>query len=168
MYCGNHTIITVVMLGPLQCRDKFIHHIIDVDKVHHHAGIVDLYGNTISDVIAESGYGTVIVGTTPFAEHVRETVDQYLSSGLPGVIEHQLLPCPFRFPIRVIQSRLGRRRDHHRTGVAVLLEGIQQGGGKTEIAFHELPGILGTVDPRQVEHEVRLSAIFIQKSRICV
>ena len=43
--------------------------------------------------------------------------------------------------------------DHDRTGVVVLLEGVEQYGGETEVALHELFRILRTVDTGKVENE---------------
>lgn len=43
--------------------------------------------------------------------------------------------------------------DHDGTGVVVLAEGVEQDGGETEVALHELLWILRTVDSSKVEDE---------------
>ena len=42
------------------------------------------------------------------------------------------------------------------------LQGIEQGGGETEVALHELAVVLGTVDASEVEHEVALRAPLVE------
>ena len=41
-------------------------------------------------------------------------------------------------------------------------EAVQQLGGKAEIPFHEIPGIIRTVHTRQIEDEIRLPAVLVQ------
>ena len=45
----------------------------------------------IRNVIAKCSDGAVIVRTAPFTEQIRETVNQYLRTGLRRIIEKQFL-----------------------------------------------------------------------------
>ena len=48
----------------------------------------------------------------------------------------------------------------------MLLQGFQQSRGKTEISRHKLRIVLRPVHTGQVEHKIRLRAIFLQERRI--
>ena len=60
--------------------------------------------------------------------------------------------------------------NHDRTGVVVLLEGVEEHGGETEVALHELLRILRTVDTGKVENEgaVLTPAVELLGSRVDV
>lgn len=49
-------------------------------------------------------------------------------------------------------------RQHHRVGIPVLPECLEQCRCKPEISLHKLLHILRSIHPSKVEHEVRLSA----------
>ena len=50
------------------------------------------------------------------------------------------------------------------------LEGLKQRGGEPEVALHELGLVLGAVDAREIEHEVRAGAVVVEliRSRVDV
>ena len=48
------------------------------------------------------------------------------------------------------------------------LQRVQQGGGKAEVALHEFALVFGTVDARQIEHKVRLTAPVVQQGGVGV
>ena len=165
---GHFAIITVAVFPAAQGGNKFVHHIVYVNQMHHHRRVVHPDGLVMGDVVAESGHRAVIVGAAPFAEHIREAVHQYLCTRFPGVLEQQLLPCPLRFTVRVVECGLRGRGNHYRTGIAVLLQCIKQRGGEAEVPLHKLRRILGTVHACQIEDKVSLSAIDIQFGRVTV
>ena len=112
----------------------------------------------MGDVVAEGGDGGVVVRTAPFAEEVGESLDEDTGACLLGVLEHEFLAC--LLPLAVLggaeatcEGGLDGAADHDRTGVVVLLECIEQHGGETEVALHELLRILRTVDTGKVEDE---------------
>jgi len=70
------------MLPALQCRYHFIDKVIDIEQFQFYRRVVDLNGQVVSDIVAESRHGGIVIRTTPLAEKVRETVDQHFRSGL--------------------------------------------------------------------------------------
>ena len=64
-----------MMLLPFQGMNHFIHKIINIKQLKFYTRIIDLYRQLIGYVIAESGYRTVIVWTTPLAIKVRKAID---------------------------------------------------------------------------------------------
>ena len=122
----------------------------------------------MGDVMAKSGNGAVVIRAAPLPENIRETVNQHLRSCFPPVFKQQLLPCPFRFTVRVVQGCLGGRGDHDRARIPALLQRVQQQGSKTEIPLHEFRRVFRAVHPCQVEYKICTPAIFLQRCRIAV
>ena len=119
-------------------------------------------------VIAEGCHHAVVVGAAPLAEEIGEPVHQHLSSGFLGIAEEQVLPCLLGLavvPARVAadEGGLNGGREHHRAGIMVFFQGVQQGGSEAEVSFHELPGVLRPVHSRQVEDKIRIPAALFQK-----
>ena len=165
----NHRHLAVISLTVFltaQRTNQFLHHVIYVHQMHHDIRVIHLDGKIVGDIIAERGHRTVVVRATPLAEHVREAVHQHLRSRLAGIAEHQLLPCPFRLPVGIVQGGLRGRGYHYGTSVPMFLQRIQQGGGKAEVAFHKLCRVFRAVHPGQVEHEIGLPAITVQQGRV--
>ena len=54
------------------------------------------------------------------------------------------------------------RREHDGAFVAMLLQGVEQGAGKAEVALHELLLVLGAVDACEVEDEVAVAAPLVE------
>ena len=144
------------------------HQVIDVDEAQGHARVVHGDGQVMRDVVAEGGHGAVVVRAAPLAEEVREAVDEHAGAGLGGVIAHQLLAGALALAIGIVQLCLGGGRNHHRAGIAVLFERVQQGAGEAEIALHELLRVLRAVHAGQVEHEIGLGAVLIQQLAGCI
>ena len=81
--------------------------------------------------------------------------------------EEKFLPREFGFAVIALsvstdQRRLHRAGKHHGTGVFMPFQCIQKNGGKSEITFHELGVVLRAVDSRQMKHEIRPFAVFVQ------
>ena len=158
------------MLLSLEGGYHFCYEVVYVEEFELHRGVVDLYGEVVGDVVAEGGYGTVVVGAAPFAEEVREAV--YLDRGacLLAVVEEEVFACLFAATVFAVAEASGEggllaAAEHHGTLVAVLLEGVEKGAGETEVACHEFVLVLGTVDPCKVEDEVGLLAVAFQLLR---
>ena len=158
--CGNgfYAIELATAAFALEGVDKFIDKVINVEKFHLHAAVVDLDGEIVGDVVAEGGDGRVVVRTAPFAEEVGESIDEDFGACLLGVLEHEFLACLLALAIlggaeATCESGLDRAADHDWTGVVVLLKGVKQYGGKTEITLHELLRILWTIDTCEIEDE---------------
>ena len=75
-----------MMFLAFQSTNHFIHKIINIEQLKFYIRIIDLYRQVISNVIAESSYGTVIVWTAPLAIKVRKAIDQNLGSCLFAVL----------------------------------------------------------------------------------
>ena len=158
--CGNgfYTIELTTAAFALEGVDKFIDKVIDVEELHLHTAVVDLDGEVVGDVVTEGGDGRVIVRTAPFTEEVGESIDEDFGACLLGVLEHEFLACLLALAVlggaeASCEGGLDGAADHDRTGVVVLLEGVEERGGETEVALHELLRVLWTVDTGKVENE---------------
>ena len=147
--------------------DHFVHEVVDIEEFHLDAAVVDLDGLVVGDVVAEGGDGAVVVGAAPLAEEVGEAIDQNAGTGLLPIGKHQVFAGFLALAIfagaeAAGQSGLDGAADHHGAVVLILLQRIEQGGGETEVAGHELFGVLRTVDAGQVEDEVAVPAPCVQ------
>ena len=162
-----------MMFLALQRVQHLLHQIVDVEQFKLSRAIINSDGQVVGDVVAEGRHGAVVVGTAPLAEQIRETIDHHPRAGILCILEEQLFASQLglaviRLSVTSDQRGLNGGRKHHRAGVSVLLQRIQQRRSKAEVARHELTVLLGTVHTRQIEHEIRLRAIFIQQRRISV
>ena len=154
-----NAIIVATVFVALEGCDHFIDEVVDVEELHFDGAVVDLDREVVGYVVAEGCDSGVVVRTAPFSEEVRETVHEDFCSGFIAVFEHQFLPCLLAAAVFAVaetagQGGLDAAGDHHRAGVAVLLEGVQKKGGEAEIALHELFRGLRTVDSGKVEDKV--------------
>ena len=147
---------------PRERSDQFVHHIVDIDQMQLHRRVVHRDRQIVGDIVAEGRNGRVIIRTAPFAEKIRKTVNQYFRAGLFGIVEQQLLAGTFGLAVRIVQSRLNRRRNHHRAGIAMFFQRGEKRRREPEIASHKLRRVLRTVDTREVEDEIRIPAIGIE------
>ena len=92
-----------------------------------------------------------------------------------SVFKHQFFACLLALAIlagteTAGQSGLDGGADHHGTVVFVRFEGVEQGGGKAEVALHKLFRVLWAVDSSEVEDEVAILAPSVEffRSRIDV
>ena len=107
------------MFLALQGVDHLGHQVVDIEQFQLHTRVVDRDGQVVGDVVAEGGYRAVVVGSAPFAEEVREAINQDSGSEwapriaritrifiireirairgekIPFVVKEQLLPCFF-------------------------------------------------------------------------
>ena len=155
------------VLLPLQAADHLVHQVVDVQEFQFHRRIIDRIRQVIGNGVAEGRDGGIVVRPAPFAKEVRETVHQHLRAGVLAVLEEQVLASLLAAAVLGVseaarQRRLLRARQHHRAGVPMLLERIQQGRCEPEIPRHELSRILRPVHPCEVEDKVRLRAPTVQ------
>ena len=160
--------VTAVLL-PLQASDHLVHEVVDVQEFELDRRVIDLVLEVIGNGVAEGGDGGIVIRPAPFAEEVREAVDQHLHAVFLPILQEQVLPrllasAVLGIPEPARQRRLLAAGQHHRAGVLVLTEGIQECRCKPEIPAHELLHILRPIHPRQVEHKVRLRAPLIELS----
>ena len=144
-----------------------IYKVIDVEEFHFHTAVIDLYGEVVGDVVAKGGDGGIVIRATPFAEEVRETIDEHLGACILSVFEHQFLAsflalAVFACTETTCKGSLDGAADHHRTVVPVLLEGVEECGGESEVALHELFRVLWAIHACEVEHEVAFLAPLIE------
>lgn len=152
-----------MMLLALQCVDHLLDKVIDVEQFKFYTWVVDRDGEVIGDVIAEGSYGTIIIGTAPFAIEVGETIDQNFGSRLLTILQEQVLASFLAATVLAItetacQGRLLRAGEHHGASILMGLQCVKQGGGEAEVTLHELVIVLGAVYASEIEHEVALLA----------
>ncbi len=164
---GFDAVKLAVVFFAREGSDHLVHEVVDIEEFHLDAAVVDLNGQVVGDVVAEGGHGAVVVGAAPLAEEVGETIDQDAGAGLPGVVEEEffagfLALAVFAGAEAAGEGGLYRTGQHHGAAVAVFAQGVEQGGGETEVAGHELFGVLGAVDAGKVEDEMAIPAPCVQ------
>ena len=155
------------MLLSAQARDHLIHQVVDIQQLQLHRWVVDRVRQVVGHRMAERRHRAVVVGPAPFAEQVRETVHQHPGACVLAVAEEQVLARLLAAPVLAVAKAAGQRglltrAEHHRAGVVVPAERVQQRRGEAEIALHELGSVLWPVHAREVEHEVCLGAPAVQ------
>ena len=104
------------------------------------------------------------------SHQVDKTVNRNLSPSLLSILEEQLLARLFAPTILAVaeatsQGGLNGTGQHNGCLVAILFQAVQQVGCKTEVALHEILGVLRTIHASQIEYKVRLLAVFVQLRR---
>ncbi len=140
MRCGAVTSISrkhrintfkfAMMFFASQGCKHLVHEIVDIEQFKLHRRVIDLNRQIMREVVAKCGYGRIVVGTTPFTEQIRETVDQHLCSGFLSVVKEQFLARLLALSvgmtgIAAYQGCLNGTAQHHRATVAMLPEGIE-------------------------------------------
>ena len=157
----------------LQGVQQLFHQVVDVEQLQLGTGVVDLDGQVVADVVAEGGHHAVVVGAAPLAEQVGEPVHQHGGAGFFSVREKELLPCQLGpavigLAVPAYERGLDGAGEHHGALIPCLLQGFQEGGGKTKVALHKLLVVPGPVDPCQMEHEIGPGAVLPQQGGVCV
>ena len=155
------------VLFPLEGFDHLVHQVVDVEELELDGGVVDGVGEVVGDGVAEGGDGAVVVGAAPFAEEVREAVDEHLCARIFAVFEEQVFTGFFAAAVFGVAEAAGEggllgAAEHHGAAVAVLFVGVEQGAGEAEVAGHEFFLVLGAVDAGEVEDEVGFCAGLLQ------
>lgn len=143
--------------------NHFVNEVIDIEQFKFYRWVVDRDGEVISNVVAEGGYGGVVVGTAPFAIEVGEAIDQDFGFRLLTILQEQILTSLLAATVFAVaeaacQGGLLGAGKHHRASVLMSLQRVKQGGGEAEVTLHELVIVLGAVDASEVEDEVTLLA----------
>ena len=117
--------------------------------------------------MAEGGHRGIITRAAPFAEEIREAVDQRLCAGLGGVAEKFLLGGQLALAVVRTgepseQGSLGGGGQQNRAAVAVPPQKLQNPLGEAQIAGHKFRSVLRPVDPGQMEDEIRPGAALLQ------
>ena len=152
---------------PLKRIEHLGDQVVNVQKFQLGRAVVDRDGQVVGNVIAEGRHGAVVVGAAPLAEQIREAVDQHRRTGGFAVVKEQFLARKLALAVVTLtvaadQGRLNRAGQHDRAGVAVGFERVQQGGGKAEVALHELVIAFGAVDACKVKDKIGLGTEFVQ------
>ena len=155
------------VLFSLEGFDHLVHQVVDVEELELDGGVVDGVGEVVGDRIAEGGDGAVVVGAAPFAEEVREAVDEHLCSRVFAVFEEEVFAGFFAAAVFGVAEAAGEAgllgaAEHHGAAIAVPFEGVEQGAGEAEVAGHEFFLVLGAVDAGEVEDEVGFCAGLLQ------
>ena len=74
----------------LHGAEELLYHVVDIDEPQRYGGVVHRNGQAPGHVMAEGGYGTVVVGAAPFAEYVGQTVKIHRRACLPAIVRHGL------------------------------------------------------------------------------
>ena len=167
------SVVVTAMGMALQGVQKLFHQVIDVEQLQLGAGVVDLDGQVVGEVVAEGGHHAVVVGAAPLAEQVGEPVHQHGGAGLLPVSEKQLLPrqlgpAVIGLAVPADERSLDGAGEHHGAPIPCLLQGFQEGGRKAVVPGHELLVVLGAVDPSQMVHEIGSGAIVPQQGGVCI
>ena len=127
---GCKAVELTAMLLPLQSVQHLLHEIVDVEKLKLRTAVVDADGQIVSDIVAESRHGAVVIGAAPLAEEVGETIDKHFGARLGGIAEKQLLPRLLAAAVVAVVSaderRLDGRGQHHGTSVTMPFERCEQ------------------------------------------
>ena len=163
---GGKAVEPTAVLLPFERIQHLLHQIVDVKKFELGIAVVDPDGQIVGDVMAKGRHGTVIVGAAPLAEEVGETIDEHFGARLARIGKEQLLPRLLAAAVVAVVSaderRLDGRGKHHGAGVAALFERRKQLRRKTEVARHELGGVLRAVDARKMKDEICLLAVLCE------
>ena len=160
-----------MMFFPFQTGNHLVNQIINIQQLQLHRRVVYRIRQVIGKGVAKSGHRAVVVRATPLSEQIRESVNEHLGACLLAILKEQVLPSLLAATILAVsettrQTCLLRAGKHHRTTVAVLLQGVQQRTGKAEVALHKLLLVLWAIHSGEIEHEIRLRTEFVQKIRI--
>ena len=163
---GQALELAAVLLA-LERPHHLVHEIVNVEELQFHGRIVDSDREAVGDVVAECRDGAVVVRTAPFAVEVREAVHEDLRARLTTIFKEQVLAGLLAAAVLAVAEAAGKGglragREHHRAGVAVFLEGVQERAGEAEVALHELILVLGAVHTGEIEDEVGLAAVHVQ------
>ena len=160
-------LVAAAVLPSQQGTQHLVDEVVDVEELQLHRRVVHGVGAAVGDGVAEGRHGGVVARAAPLAVEVREAVDEHRGAGPLGVLAEEALARELRLAVygaleAAREARLRGAGEHDGAFVPVALEGLQQRGGEPEVALHELGLVLGAVDARQVEDEVRAGAVVLQ------
>ena len=110
--------------------------------------------------MAEGCNNGVVVGSAPLAKEVDEAVNQNLCTRFGTVGEEQVLTRLLALSVGAIVAANAGGLDgggkHDRTGIVMLIQGVQEHRGKAKVTSHKFCGVFGTVHACQVEDKICL------------
>ena len=82
-----YTIILAMMLLAFEGCNHLVNKVIDIEKFHLYASVIDLDRKIVRNIIAKGGNSRIIVRPTPLAEKIRETINKNFSTGIFRISE---------------------------------------------------------------------------------
>ena len=79
------------MFLALQRIQHFFHKVIYIQQFKFNIGVIHLNRQIMSDIVAEGGYGRVVIRSAPFPKEIWETIHQYLGTRLLLIGKKQIL-----------------------------------------------------------------------------
>ena len=98
-----------MMLLAFQGVYHLVNEVVDIEQFQLHAWVVDGNRQVVGDVVAECGYGAVVVGAAPFTIKVRETINQHLSTCFLTIRQKQVFASLLATAIFAIAESAGQR-----------------------------------------------------------
>ena len=166
---GIEPVVLAVRFPALQQVEHALDEVVDVEQFQLRGAVVDRERLVVRHRPAEGRYRAVVL--RPAVPHeVREAVDRHLHAVLLAVAEEQLLARQLGSAVVALtvapdERRLNRRGQHDGRLIVVLLERVQQRGGKAKVALHELLVVLRAIHASEVEHKVAVRAVGVQLLR---
>ena len=169
LFAFRRFLYTAVFL-PVQRQQHLFDQIIDVEELQFRTPVIYLNRKIIGNIITECSHRRIIVRTAPFAEQIRETIDQHFRPRLLTVLPEQFLARQLALPVLAagiapFKARLNTAGEHDRRFIPVLLQRIQKKRPESKVALHELFRIFRPVHPGEIEHKIRITAVCIQLLR---
>ena len=172
LFNGDKAVILAAPLLAFQQIEHALDQIVDVEQLQLRGAVVDRERLVVGHRPAEGRNGRIVLRAA-VPHEVGETVDRHHYAIFLPIVEEQLLSRQLGSAVVALtvapdQRRLDGRGQHDGRFVVVLLDCIQQRGGKAKIALHELLIVLRAVHASEVEHEVAVCAVCIQLLRRAV
>ena len=98
-----------MVLFAFQCMNHLVNEVVDIEQFQLHTWVVDGDWQVVGDIVAECGYGAVVVGAAPFAIEVRETVNQHLSTCFLAIRQEQVFASLLAATIFAVAESTGQR-----------------------------------------------------------
>ena len=89
--------------------NHLVNEVVDIEQFQLHTWVVDGDWQVVGDVVAECGYGTVVVGAAPFTIKVRETINQHLSTSFLAIRQKQVFASLLAAAVLAIAETTGQR-----------------------------------------------------------
>ena len=164
------TVELAPVLLAFECEYHLFHEVIYIEDFQLDGRVVYGDGEVVCNVVAECGYGTVIVWSAPFTIQVGKPVHKDFHTVFFPVFQEKvfsgfLAASVFAVPEPSGKGCLRAAGEHHGSLVRVFFQGIKQSTCKPEVSFHELLRVFRTVDSGKVENEVTFPAPLLQLFR---
>ena len=98
-----------MVLFAFQCMNHLVNEVVDIEQFQLHTWVVDGDWQVVGDVVAECGYGAVVVGAAPFTIKVWETVNQHLSTSFLAIRQKQVFASLLAAAVLAIAETTSQR-----------------------------------------------------------